>query len=461
MDSEQGQQRTANKRRVDVALSMLLLFVPLLLYLPVLHQDFLRPGDDDVYVVDNPHVRTGLTLSNVRWAFTSFEQSSWHPVAWLSHMLDCQLFGLNAESHHAVNLLLHLANVWLLFWLLQKATGARWLSFFVALLFAVHPLNVETVAWIAQRKSLLGAFFSLLSVTAYGWYVRRGGWNRYLLLVFTFALALMAKPMAVSLPILFLLFDDWPLRRLQDAGRSPGWTRLVLEKIPLLAMSAVSSVLTEMAQRAGGSVMSLSLLPISTRIENSVISCVLYIGKILWPARLATHYPLQRSPSVGDVVASAVILIAITILTLYLRRFPYLAVGWFIFVVSMVPVIGIVQVGFQGMAGRYMYVPAVGLMIALVWGSADAAESLPAARVPLCAAAVGVVIALCVTTARYVRVWPNPATLALVLDPCWICACLAGRSNDHAHRARWRQADDVPQLLTCDQDMAPQRLKPR
>src|SRR5262249_41369157 len=186
---------------------------------------------------------------------------------------------------------------------------------------------------------------------------------RYLLLVFTFALALMAKPMAVSLPILFLLFDDWPLRRLQDAGRSPGWTRLVLEKIPLLAMSAVSSVLTEMAQRAGGSVMSLSLLPISTRIENSVISCVLYIGKILWPARLATHYPLQRSPSVGDVVASAVILIAITILTLYLRRFPYLAVGWFIFVVSMVPVIGIVQVGFQGMAGRYMYVPAVGLMI--------------------------------------------------------------------------------------------------
>src|SRR5215467_9022363 len=248
MHAEQSQQRTASKRSIDVAFGMLLLLVSLLLYLPVLHQDFFGLGDEEVYVVDNPHVRTGLRLSNMRWAFTSFEHSNWHPVAWLSHMLDCQLFGLNAESHHAVNLLLHLANVWLLFWLLQKATGARWLSFFVALLFAVHPLNVETVAWIAQRKSLLGAFFSLLSVTAYGWYVRRGGWNRYLLLVFTFALALMAKPMAVSLPILLLLFDYWPLRRLEDPGRSLRWRRLVMEKIPLLAMSAVSSVLTEVAQ---------------------------------------------------------------------------------------------------------------------------------------------------------------------------------------------------------------------
>jgi len=184
-------------------------------------------------------------------------------------------------------------------------------------------------------------------------------------------------------------------------------------------MSAASSVLTEMAQRAGGSVMSLSLLPVSTRIENAVISYLLYIGKILWPARLATYYPLQLSPSTGDAVASSVILIAITVVSLYLRRFPYLAVGWFFFVISMIPVIGIVQVGFQGMADRYTYVPMIGLLIALVWGLADVVESMPALRVPLCVAAVTVVIALCVTTARYVRVWENPATLFAHARAAW------------------------------------------
>jgi protein O-mannosyl-transferase len=184
MQLEQDQQSRTSPRRVQVALGMLLVLLPLLLYLPVLHHDFLRLWDDDTYVLDNPHARTGLTLANVRWAFTSFEQSNWHPVTWLSHMLDCQLFGLNAEAQHGVNLVLHLANVWLLFWLLQKATGQLWRSFFGALFFAVHPLNVETVAWIAQRKSLLSALFALVSVAAYGWYARRGGWNRYLVMLY-------------------------------------------------------------------------------------------------------------------------------------------------------------------------------------------------------------------------------------------------------------------------------------
>jgi hypothetical protein len=398
---------------------MLLVLLPLLLYLPVLHHDFLRLWDDDAYVLDNPHVRTGLTLANVRWAFTSFEQSNWHPVTWLSHMLDCQLFGLNAEAQHGVNLVLHLANVWLLFWLLQKATGHLWRSFFVALFFAVHPLNVETVAWIAQRKSLLSALFALLSAAAYGWYVRRGGLHRYLVLLFLFALALMAKPMAVSLPVLLLLFDYWPLRRFEELGRSQRWKRLVREKIPLLAMSVASSVLTEMAQGAGGSVMSLSLLPVSTRLENAAISYVAYIGKIFWPARLATYYPLQLSPSMGDAIASTVILIAITALTLYLHRFPYLAVGWLFFVIALIPVIGIVQVGFQGMADRYTYVPAIGLLIALVWGLADAVQGVPAVRVPVSVAAVCAVIALCITTARYVRDWQNPVTLFAHARTSW------------------------------------------
>jgi tetratricopeptide (TPR) repeat protein len=415
-----GQQPTKNDQRLlQLLLGGLLGAIVMLLYRPVLQHDFLRLWDDDAYVTDNTHVRTGLTLANMRWAFTSFEQSNWHPVTWLSHMLDCQLFGLNPGPQHGVNVLLHAANVLLLFWILQKATGAVWRSFFVALLFAVHPLNVETVAWIAQRKSLLSALFSLLTVAAYGWYVRRGGWNRYLLLVFVFALSLMAKPMAVSLPWLLLLFDYWPLRRFEELAATRRWTKLTLEKLPLFAMSAASSVLTEMAQGAGGSVMGLSLLPVSTRIENAAISYVAYIGRILWPAKLATYYPLRFSPPLGDVIASAAILIAISALALYFRRSRYIAVGWFFFLISMLPVIGIVQVGFQGMADRYTYVPAIGLMITLIWGVADAVQMVLVARAFLTAMGLCIAIALSVTTARYLPAWQNSVTLFAHARAAW------------------------------------------
>lgn len=415
-----GQRPTTNDQRLlQLLLGALLLIIPVLLYRSVLQHDFLRLWDDDAYVTDNPHVRTGLALVNMRWAFTSFEQSNWHPVTWLSHMLDCQLFGLHPAAQHGVNALLHAANVSLLFWILQKATGAMWRSFFVALLFAVHPLNVETVAWIAQRKSLLSAFFSLLTVAAYGWYVRRGGWNRYLLLACLFALSLMAKPMAVSLPLLLLLFDYWPLHRYEELAAPGRWTTLTLEKLPLIAMSAASSVLTEMAQGAGGSVMGLSLLPVSTRLENAAISYVAYIGKIVWPAKLATYYPLRFSPPLGDAIASAAILIAITALALYLRRSPYIAVGWLFFVISMLPVIGIVQVGFQGMADRYTYIPAIGLMIALIWGVADAVQSVPVARVSLSVAGLCIATALSVTTVRYLRAWQDSVTLFAHARAAW------------------------------------------
>jgi len=415
-----GQRPTTNNHRLlQLLLCTLLLAIPLLLYRPVLQHDFLKLWDDDSYVTDNPHVRTGLTLTNVRWAFTSFEQSNWHPVTWLSHMLDCQLFGLNRGEQHGVNVLLHAANVLLLFWILRKATGAVWRSFFVALIFAVHPLNVETVAWVAQRKSLLSAFFSLLTVATYGWYVRRGGWRRYLLLVLLFGLSLMTKPMAVSLPLLLLLFDYRPLRRYEELSPPRRWAKLVVEKLPLFAMSAASSVLTEIAQGAGGSVMGLSLLPICTRIENVAISYVAYIGKILWPVRLSTYYPLRFSPPVGDAIASAAILIALSALALYLRRLPYIAVGWFFFVISMVPVIGIVQVGFQGMADRYTYIPAIGLMIAIVWTLADAVQTVPIARVSLSLAAVSVAAVLSVTTARYLRTWQDSVTLFAHARTAW------------------------------------------
>jgi hypothetical protein len=415
-----GQRPTTNDQRLlQLLLGALLLVIPILLYRPVLQHDFLRLWDDDAYVTDNPHVRTGLTLANTRWAFTSFEQSNWHPVTWLSHMLDCQLFGLYPAAQHGVNVLLHAANVLLLFWILQKATGAVWRSFFVALLFAAHPLDVETVAWIAQRKSLLSAFFSLLTAFAYGWYVRRSRWTRYLLLVFLFALALMSKPMAVSLPLLLLLFDYWPLRRYEELAATRRWTKLTLEKLPLFAMSAAGSVLTEMAQGAGGSVMGLGLLPFSTRIENAAISYVAYIGKIVWPAKLATYYPLRFSPPLGDAIASAAILIAITALALFLRRSPYIVVGWFFFVISMIPVIGLVQVGFQGMADRYTYIPAVGLMIAVVWGVADVVPMVPAARASLSVVGFCAAIALSATTARYLPTWQNSVTLFAHARTAW------------------------------------------
>jgi hypothetical protein len=405
-------------------LAALLVVATLLLYLPVVHHDFIQGWDDDAYITGNIHVRSGFTPANIAWAFTSFDQSNWHPVTWLSHMLDCQLFGLNSGAHHYVNVLLHAANVFLLFWILQRATAAVWRSFLVAALFAVHPLNVETVAWAAQRKSLLSAFFSLLTIAAYGWYIRqggwsRGGWKRYALMVFTFGLAIMSKPMAVSLPLLLLLFDYWPLNRLQEVPFSSRWARLTIEKLPLFLMSAASSVLTEMAQRSGGSVMQLAVLPLSTRVENAVVSYVTYIGKILWPAKLAAFYPLGFSRPMGDVFASAIILLGISAMAVYFHHASYFAVGWFFFLLTLVPVIGIVQVGFQGMADRYAYVPSIGLFIALVWGISAVVEDMLTTRIVVSFAALCLITGLATATLHYVTFWQNGVTLFSQARTSW------------------------------------------
>jgi hypothetical protein len=407
-----------------VLLGALLVVVTLLLYLPVVHHDFIDCWDDGSYVTANIHVRSGLKLANVAWAFTTFEQFNWHPVTWLSHMLDCQLFGLNSGAHHYVNVLLHAANVLLLFWILQQATNAVWRSFLVAAVFAVHPLNVETVAWVAQRKSLLSAFFSLLTIVAYGWYIRRGGWKRYVVIVCAFGLALMSKPMAVSVPLLLLLFDYWPLNRLEELPFSRRWARLVTEKLPLLFISAASSGLTEMAQRSGGSVVPLSSLPMSTRVENGVISYVTYIGKIVWPANLAVFYPHPRmtfgfSLPLGEVIASATILLILSGLALYFHRARYLAVGWFFFLTTLVPVIGIVQVGAQGMADRYAYIPSIGLFIAVVWGLAAVVEDKRITRVVLFFAGLCLITGFAAATVHYLAYWQNGVKLFSQARVAW------------------------------------------
>src|SRR6266568_4031652 len=269
-------------RRNPVLLYVILGLATLLVYSGVTHHEFIR-YDDSPYVTRNIHVNTGLTLNNVAWAFTTFEQSNWHPITWLSHMVDCQLFGLNSGSHHVINVLFHLANALLLFFLLQKATGAVWRSFLVAALFALHPMNVETVAWVAERKSLLSTLFSLLTIAAYGWYVQRPDIKKYLVVVLAFLLALLSKPMAVSLPLVLLFLDYWPLERYANLPFGQKWLRLSLEKLPLLMMSAASSAVTVIAQRSGSSLMGISAVPLGLRLENAIVSYGTYIGKMFWP----------------------------------------------------------------------------------------------------------------------------------------------------------------------------------
>jgi hypothetical protein len=395
-------------------LSALLALFTLILYRPVVHYDFIGL-DDSEYILRNAHVNTGFSMNNFVWAFTSFYSANWHPLTWISHMADCQLLGLRAGAHHGVNLALHVVNVLLLFVLLRKGTGAPLRSFVVAVLFAVHPLNVETVAWISERKSLLCMLFSLLTVAAYVRYVRASSGMRYLTVLVGFALALMSKPMAVTLPVALLLLDHWPLVRLQELPFGQRWLRLSVEKLPLFLLSAASSVVTILAQRAGGAITQLVTLPLLVRVEGVPKAYVAYLGKMFWPWRLSVYYPNllegKNSLPVAEVIASMVVLTGVTALVLYLRGARYLVTGWLLFLVTLLPVSGVVQVGHQAMADRYAYFPFIGLFIILAWGSADIAEAVSAPRampaiVLLCAA-----FAFGVVSRHYLRYWQNGISL--------------------------------------------------
>lgn len=394
-------------RQKPILLGASLILVTLLLYGRVAHYEFLV-FDDKPYITQNDHINTGLKVGNVVWAFTSFREGNWHPITWLSHMADCQWFGLNSGHHHLVNLALHAANVLLLFWLLQTATGAVWRSFFVAALFAMHPMNVETVAWVAERKSLLSAFFSLLTIAAYGWYVRRPSWRKYTVLVLGFSMALMSKPMAVSLPFVLLMVDYWPLKRYESLPFRTRWARLSIEKAPLFLMSAASSIVTMMAQRSGGAMADTSVVPLPVRLGNAVISYVAYIGKAVWPSKLSVFYPHpERAWPLSDVIAASVILIAITAAVFYFHRARYLAMGWCLFVVTLVPVIGIVQVGRQALADRYVYIPCIGLFIIVAWGLNDLVSAASVPRPVAAIVALAVISGLMLTTNNYLSYWQN------------------------------------------------------
>jgi tetratricopeptide (TPR) repeat protein len=359
--------------------SLLLFAAVLASYSSIIHNQFLD-YDDNEYITNNAHVKAGLTWANVQWAFSTSEEANWHPLTWLSHELDSELFGLNPVGHHVVNVLLHAVNAVLLFLLLQSATGFRWRSLMVAALFALHPINVESVAWAAERKNVLSMLFFLLALYAYGRYARRPGLGRYIAVAGFFVLSLLAKPQAITFPFLLLLWDYWPLDRIgardmpTQAGNAPRLpiARLLLEKLPLLFLSAASAVITMEAQKAGGAVKDLARFSLPLRLETTVISYARYLGKTFWPTKLVLPYPhpLKLYPA-WQVGAAVALLLLITAIVLCARDKRYLAVGWFWFLGSLVPMIGLVQVGEQAMADRYAYIPFLGLFLMTVWLIAD------------------------------------------------------------------------------------------
>ena len=439
-------------------------------FAPSLSHEFLA-YDDQAYVTENPHVQAGLTWPGVRWAFRSYAASNWHPVTWLSHMLDCQLYGLRPAGHHLTNLLLHTANTLLLFLVLNRMTGAMWRSASVAALFAWHPLHVESVAWVAERKDLLGAFFWLLTLWTYARYTKvrtpksapktpepapiithhasritfhasriTSHASRithhvspyYPLSLLFFALGLMSKPMVVTLPFVLLLLDYWPLRRMAPFGMGDAasqetegpatrtsWTRLLAEKVPFLALSVIACILTVRAQQGTHSVVSMAGLPFSRRIPHVLVAYAHYLGAMAVPRHLAAHYPYPTATPAAALAAAVVVLALLSLLAFrFARSRPYLLVGWLWYLGTLVPVIGLVQVGDQAWADRYTYLPLIGIFLALVWGAGDLAQEkwvgghrTKVARAVLGGVAVVLGLGLLAGTWLQLRYWKNTRSL--------------------------------------------------
>lgn len=406
-------------REATLLAALLLALLTLGLYEPSLHNGFVS-YDDPSYILNNVRVRHGLSWDNIRWAFTTTAVDNWHPLTWIAHMADTQIFGVNPLGHHLVNVLLHTLNVVLLFLLLRRATGYVPRSAVVAGLFAVFPLNVENVAWVAELKSLLCATFVLLALGAYGWYARRPAIRRYAAVFLLFALSLMAKPASIPLPFALLLIDYWPLNRFAPADHGgeetafswPRFRKLIAEKIPLLMLSVCSAVVAIYAQHHGGTVISMESYPLRWRIKNVVYSYLLYILKGLRPTRLSVFYPYPGdSLSWWKVVLAGAALVAITALVWRFRQRKYLLAGWLWYVVMMVPMIGIVQVGHQAIADRYAYVPFVGIFVMVVWLVGDLAARTGFSRYALGAVVFAVLAGYAATTYAQTRYWRDSYTL--------------------------------------------------
>jgi protein O-mannosyl-transferase len=384
--------------------------------------------DDIQYVTANSHVRGGFTVANVHWAFTTFEMGNWHPLTWLSHMADFRLFELNPRGHHFTSVFLHIANTVLLFAVLNRMTGVLWRSAFVAALFSLHPVHVESVAWVAERKDVLSTFFFMLTLLAYVSYARKPGAARYLFVVLAFVLGLMAKSMLVTLPFVLLLMDYWPLgrfgvTRLNAAGepdvakdrqfaKGASVSRLILEKVPLFLLAAGFSVIAIHAQKAEKAVASLEALPVASRMANALTAYASYLGKMVWPVKLVVIYPLSGPAPAWHVIGAVLLLGVMTAAAVHWRRrFPFIIVGWLWYLGTLVPVIGLVQIGTQSMADRYTYIPSIGFFIVIAWGMAELAHGWRYGRTVLTAAVLALITGLSVGTWLQLGHWKDSIEL--------------------------------------------------
>jgi protein O-mannosyl-transferase len=403
-------------RGPDLVILLGLAVVTFAIYAQVIGHQFITL-DDPTYIQENPMVDRGVTLAGLAWAFTTFHATNWHPLTWISHMIDCQFFGMNAGRHLLVNALIHVANTLLVFWFLLRTTHARWPSALVAAFFALHPLHVESVAWASERKDTLSTFFGLLSLIAYVRYAEAPSSHRYAWTAITLTLGLLAKPMLVTWPLIMLLLDYWPLRRLPQSTSGKNFlvsiAPLVREKLPLFGIAAASAVMTLIAQSRGGAVRTFTDLPIALRLSNALVSYGKYLLLTFWPNDLAIYYPFaQTGIPAWQIIGAAFLLIGITALCLFQRRIrPYLVVGWLWFLVTLVPVIGLVQVGGQSMADRYFYIPSIGLFIGLVFGLADVAKRWCVAPSLSTGIAGGVLLVLATFTNAQIQRWRNSFTL--------------------------------------------------
>jgi Flp pilus assembly protein TadD len=424
-----GSKESSAPMRRKLLVSLVLVAATITVFWQVRHYEFID-FDDDLYVWANPNVTAGLSGRSLVWAFTATEGGNWHPLTWMSHMLDWQIYGMNPGGHHFTSVLFHVANSVLLLLVMTRMTGALWRSAFVAALFALHPLHVESVAWVAERKDVLSTLFWMLTMWTYVRYAERPSRKKYLLILVAFALGLMAKPMLVTLPFVFLLLDYWPLERFQFGqtgvdvnisahGETVAKKRqccarsLIWEKIPFFALSAVSSIIALLVQSSEGAVKSTEQFPLKIRIGNAFLSYLTYIGKMVSPQGLAVLYPHagENLPK-WQAVGAGVLLVGVTMAVIRAaRRYPYLAVGWFWYLGTLVPVIGLVQVGGQALADRYTYVPLIGLFVILAWGVSDLCAKLHQVRILVPIAATLVVSALAVGSWRQLHYWQDSVTL--------------------------------------------------
>jgi len=399
--------------RLDLLVCLLLGLITLAVYWQVTNHE-LTSFDDDLYVTDNHHVQAGLTLKSFAWSFSFKEKDRtyWHPLTWLSHILDCQLYGLNPGMHHLTNLIFHMASSIFLFLVLSRMTSALWRSAFVAALFALHPLNVDSVAWVAERKNVLSTFFWMLAMLAYAYYSERPGLYRYLLTFFSFALGLLAKPMLATLPFVLFLLDYWPLGRLRSPT-IPSVFRLVLEKVPFFALSGVAIYLSASSLKDVASVIPMELRPMELRVANALVSYVSYIGKMIWPRDLAVHYPFPQMVPIWKAACAGLFLVLVSLVVLQaIKRKPYLSVGWLWFLGTLVPVIGLVQVGlWPAMADRWAYVPLIGLFIMIAWGVSDLVARWRHKETVLTSLSSAILLVLMTLSWTQVRYWKNSISL--------------------------------------------------